>query len=198
MIKTAKEALLSTSSSNFDAIDKTEQAGSNFCSAETLSTCKKRSISTKTFTCSKCNRVFKYETSYIKHCEQCRTGVKKKPASVKTGMKCWHCNQVFKSKWRLNRHTNSCTKLSSKLNDSAVSNSSNPFEFAFNDSFFSNVNSWDTDKSLISENLDANLWFSTVLSKKINAKFSILHLNVNSIGGLIQILLIFYITAVSF
>lgn len=41
-IATSKEALPNTSSCNFESLDKTEQAGSNFCSSVSLNTCRIR------------------------------------------------------------------------------------------------------------------------------------------------------------
>lgn len=143
------------------------------------------------FKCVKCPKNYKNEVSFNKHSKQCRTSVKL--ARCSDGEKCVHCARVFKHKGWLVRHKSKCNINNTSIEPTVYEDDDESCDlFNFNDSFFNSNTSIDisqleanthfTNENLVVNNEFLNkLWFEEVLANKIDAKFSIMHLNINSL-----------------
>ena len=62
-------------------------------------------MSEKTITCSKCNKIFKRQTSFEKHIKICN------------GNRCEYCNEIFLDKYYLQKHIQTCVNKYIKENE---------------------------------------------------------------------------------
>jgi exonuclease III len=114
----------------------------------------------------------------LKHIQSCGIGVKNSKSNKK--LQCSNCNKAFTSAVWFERHRSKCTQAA-KL-ESEHNLEEQPFNFS--DTFFDDPFSFDQaghEDEVCSSFLPEKSWLTDVAASKEDGKFSIFHLNLNSV-----------------